>query len=389
MISAKRSRRQHSVTNDGRHAGRVPCVFRSIPRLRRQHVALTLALGMLPNAVVSQDVAAPASKDHATFRELFAPACVEARQATIKVRRDGMARALGTVVDARGFAITKASEFDGATKIECELADGSRHVVRAGPVDAECDLLLLDLRSIVQTAKPTLKVVRSDAAANARGEVAIGNFIACVGHDPEPFSVGVISLLPYTRVERGMSRARLPLPFKEESRSACVGRVDESPFASTGLQEGDVIESVDARAVSSARSFHRAIRRKTPGQRVTLEVRRGVKLFEIEVEVEGRVDRSGRRDPQQALWGRLSQVRFGFPEVLQHDAVIDPNECGGPVIDIEGRFLGVNIARVGRVETHALPATLVLERARRLIERMTAPSVKKDSEAGSKSDKTR
>ncbi|MCA8972068.1 MAG: PDZ domain-containing protein [Planctomycetes bacterium] len=344
---------------------------------------------MAPSVVVAQDVAAPASKDHASFRELFVPACATTRNATMRVRRDGMVRAYCTVVDARGFAITKASEFDGATKIECELADGSRHVVRAGPVDAECDLLLLDLRGIVQGAKRELPAIRLEAEANASPNVEVGNFVACVGRDPEPFSVGVISLLPYTRIERGMARARLPLPFKEESRSACVGRVDESPFARTGLQEGDVIESVDARAVSSARSFHRAIRRKTPGQRVTLEVRRGVELFEIEVEVEGRVDRSGRRDPQQSLWGRLSQVRFGFPEVLQHDAVIDPYECGGPVVGLDGRFLGVNIARVGRVETHALPASLVRERARRLIERMKVQPAKKDSEKGSKSDKTR
>jgi S1-C subfamily serine protease len=30
--------------------------------------------------------------------------------------------------------------------------------------------------------------------------------------------------------------------------------------------------------------------------------------------------------------------------------------CGGPVVDLSGKAVGVNIARAGRVETYAVPA---------------------------------
>lgn len=62
---------------------------------------------------------------------------------------------------------------------------------------------------------------------------------------------------------------------------------------------------------------------------------------------------------QEDVWGDLSDVRSGFQQVLQHDTVLKPADCGGPVVDLNGKVLGVNIARAGRVETLALPATQV------------------------------
>jgi serine protease Do len=45
--------------------------------------------------------------------------------------------------------------------------------------------------------------------------------------------------------------------------------------------------------------------------------------------------------------------------VLQHDSVVQPNQCGGPVLDINGRAVGINIARAGRIKTYALPAEII------------------------------
>ena len=45
--------------------------------------------------------------------------------------------------------------------------------------------------------------------------------------------------------------------------------------------------------------------------------------------------------------------------ILQHDTVLAPNECGGPLIDLDGKTVGINIARAGRVETYAIPAETV------------------------------
>ena len=56
------------------------------------------------------------------------------------------------------------------------------------------------------------------------------------------------------------------------------------------------------------------------------------------------------------MGGELSGRRTGFPAVLQTDMVVEPKDCGGPVVDLDGKVLGINIARAGRVETWILPS---------------------------------
>jgi serine protease Do len=38
---------------------------------------------------------------------------------------------------------------------------------------------------------------------------------------------------------------------------------------------------------------------------------------------------------------------------------LKPSDCGGPVVDLDGRTIGINIARAGRVESYAIPAAAV------------------------------
>jgi serine protease Do len=56
------------------------------------------------------------------------------------------------------------------------------------------------------------------------------------------------------------------------------------------------------------------------------------------------------------MGGPLSVRSADFPLVLQHDTVLRPIDCGGPVCDLSGKVVGVNIARAGRVESYAIPA---------------------------------
>ena len=58
--------------------------------------------------------------------------------------------------------------------------------------------------------------------------------------------------------------------------------------------------------------------------------------------------------------GPRSERLSGFERVIQHDTVLDPNECGGPILNTSGQAIGVNIARAGRVVSYALPASLVI-----------------------------
>ena len=82
----------------------------------------------------------------------------------------------------------------------------------------------------------------------------------------------------------------------------------------------------------------------------TLEMNAGIRDFGVLRETENDSKVNGPRNV------RLS----GFDRVIQHDTVLDPEECGGPVLDTSGNVVGLNIARAGRVVSYALPASLVI-----------------------------
>jgi serine protease Do len=41
--------------------------------------------------------------------------------------------------------------------------------------------------------------------------------------------------------------------------------------------------------------------------------------------------------------------------VIQHDIIGDKSIVGGPLLDLDGRCLGMNIARANRAESFAIP----------------------------------
>ena len=59
--------------------------------------------------------------------------------------------------------------------------------------------------------------------------------------------------------------------------------------------------------------------------------------------------------------------------MIPHDLAIAPTDCGGPLVDIEGRCLGVNIARALRVASYALPPSAVQETVEKLRTRAKTP----------------
>ena len=65
--------------------------------------------------------------------------------------------------------------------------------------------------------------------------------------------------------------------------------------------------------------------------------------------------------------GKYASVHSsGFPRVIEHDSDLFPNQCGGPLYDLNGKAIGLNIARVARVSSYAIPAQDVLDVYRKL-----------------------
>ena len=67
--------------------------------------------------------------------------------------------------------------------------------------------------------------------------------------------------------------------------------------------------------------------------------------------------------------GPLSQRRSDFSRVIEHDCLVMPNQCGGPLVDVHGQAIGVNIARASRVSSYALPKDVVVTALKRMRDR--------------------
>jgi serine protease Do len=309
-------------------------------------------------AVAAVTATAPAAeRGKKAVVRLFTDATAKATDATVRVRCDNKDAALGTVVSANGYILTKGSELKGA--ISVRLRDGSEYDAEYVGYDEKTDLAMLKIDA---TDLP--------AVAFAPGtEAAVGNWVAAVGPESEPLAVGVISagvrkLYGPEAVIEKQNKGYLGIlaggaPDDASADGVEIGEVDPRGAAFRAkLRAGDVILKVAGKSVKSFNDLRKVLEDYKPGETVKLVYRRGEDEKEIDLKLIPKSD-IDRGDFQNKMGSSLSNRRTGFPAVIMHDTVIKPQECGGPLVDLDGKVLGVNIARAGRVETWTLPAEVI------------------------------
>jgi serine protease Do len=126
-----------------------------------------------------------------------------------------------------------------------------------------------------------------------------------------------------------------------------------------GLKVNDKLLAVDGKLIEDPDGLMTAMQKTRPGQDVELKVKRGDEELTLKATLGKRPAGSDRSDFQNRMGSALSTRRAGFPIVLQHDTILKPSDCGGPLVDLDGKTVGINIARVGRVETDAVPSEVV------------------------------
>jgi serine protease Do len=116
--------------------------------------------------------------------------------------------------------------------------------------------------------------------------------------------------------------------------------------------------------------LRRAILEREVGDRVELGVLRAGERMQVEATLARREDGPrGRPVRRGNTTTPISEVSTGFGRVLAHDANVWPEQVGGPVLDLDGHVVGINIARFDRTATHALPAATVRDAVRRMLQR--------------------
>ena len=289
------------------------------------------------------------------FEEVVAPVA----DATVRVLADGKPAALGTIMSADGYILTKGSELKGTLTVK--MRDGSAYDAEYVGYHRETDLALLkvDAADLVTVTIAPSKVAEP------------GNWVAVAGITSEPVAVGVISSAarklfgPDTQIVNA-NKGYIGIQFpRSDFNSLRIDTVVKGAAAEKAkLKAGDVIVEVGGTAVKSRQELMDLLDVKRPGDKVMVKVRRAVKDQDEPEQLEFAVTLSpntqmgdlSRGDIQNSMGSELSGRRTGFPRVIQHDTVVAPKDCGGPLVDLDGRVIGLNIARAGRVETWALAA---------------------------------
>ncbi|MEM6750016.1 MAG: trypsin-like peptidase domain-containing protein [Planctomycetota bacterium] len=309
--------------------------------------------------------------------EAVEPVAQAGRDAVVEVRNGGVGSALGVVVAAEGLILTKASELGVSVRVA--LADGRTLDARLVASDPATDLALLrvpaaDLRPVVW----------------ANGDAGVGRWVVTPGPFGRAASLGVVSSPPRRlaadRLLLGLVLEIAPHPQHRDHPLRVLGV--QLGAAEAGLRPGDRLLSIAGRAATSFDSVAQAVADRVEGERVEVAYLRDDQrqTARITLQRDTRIQPGPFETPAP---GRLlvSARRSGFPSVLQHDSVLEPWLCGGPLLNLEGQAVGLNIARAGREATYALPAALVRQRLQVLIaasrqappQRVLAPQPARDT----------
>ena len=262
--------------------------------------------------------------------------------------------ALGTVVEADGLVLTKASELRG--ELGCKLPNGDVVSAEVLGVDPSTDLALLKLDtdnlSVIQWADDETPPATGRWVATPKAEKK--------GEFP---TIGVVSVnareIPASRPFIGIFMSDL----QDEDGIRISQIVNKSPADLADLRVNDVILEIDGEVAKDRRFLSETLGQYDINDRVTLTIRRGGKEIKIKLTLAERDKVSPdntRSNTQNSMGSVLSRRRKDFPDSFQHDSMLSSSTCGGPILDLSGKAVGINIARAGRVSSLALTSKVVL-----------------------------
>jgi serine protease Do len=299
----------------------------------------------------------------------------QARESMLRVMDGKASCAYATVIDGAGHAVTKRSQLprgSAASVIELESADGRAFTGRVVATDPALDLAFLQIDHCTLPPirwRTNQRLVPGQAVLTPRlgkGTPALG-FAAIESRQSERDSLS----MPYLGV-------RTEPATKEECEAAHCGSavrvvevVPDSGASDAGVALKDLILSIDGKELDGRPALRRMITDHAPGDVVRLTIIRGQERLELDATLRLRADSDGRREPRRGnTTTPISAISSGFGEVLAHDAIIWPEQCGGPVLDLDGHAVGLNIARFDRTATHALDAKRVMKSAEKCLSKV-------------------
>ena len=274
------------------------------------------------------------------------------RDSVVKVLVGSQEVSLGTILPQG--VVTKASELSVGKDLTIEFRTGARIRMKLKQLDKRNDVALLvpvHGSSVLRRFGKPLRLSENLPRP--------GGFVFSTNELGKVFAMGSYSNPPRNTLKG--KRAFLGVRPKSVPQGIFVEEItSDTSAAAAGLKNGDIIVRMDGVPMREVGDLVNHIRKHEPGDSVRIEYLRNNELAKTTAQLSA-LNISGRQAAQFKMMSRLGAIpskrNDGFPFVFQHDIPIFPEQCGGPVLDINGQVIGINIARHGRAASYAIPAS--------------------------------
>ena len=144
--------------------------------------------------------------------------------------------------------------------------------------------------------------------------------------------------------------------FEESDRGVTIaGILPDGAAMAAGLRAGDLIVRVNGSEVGQ--SLREALQLFRVGDRVQVAIERNGVEMTVPVQLRRRPEYAdGLPTPFGNDIVEANERRTGFGPAIRHDALLGPRDVGAPLVDLQGRVIGLQIAHADRSTNWALPA---------------------------------
>lgn len=299
------------------------------------------------------------------FNKALEPLIAESSKSTVLVwgREQGkpLRLAYGTVVEDGTRILTKWSEiaqFADTLYIMGRDGEGAKAEVTGVFTDEDLALLTIPITAVESENITPVKFHISD--------LSLGRFLVAVRPDGKPGAFGVVGVLERNLRETDKAHLGIMADFEYRGEGVRIANVQpEYGAAKAGLRAGDLILSVNDRDISGLQELRNALSGKNPGDKVNLRIETAGKERDVEVLLSNRPVlgqfAGGRLNAMERMGGELSSIRDSFSQVVQSDMKIKADQIGGPVVDLQGRVVGITMARADRTRTYIMGSAAVID----------------------------
>lgn len=255
--------------------------------------------------------------------------------------------AYGVVISPDGYILSKASEIEGKSGLSVRVDQESFKDAKIVLVDPRWDVALVKV-----DAEGLVPADFADSSALPQGTWVVVN--GATSRTKRRVLAGIISAESREIVPTG--GAVMGVQLADADGRIEIEKVSEGSGAEeAGLKEGDVIEAVDGKGMKDADELTAFLDGKKSGEVLKVAIRRGQKKLELLVMLGARGEVFAETTRNDQMSGDFSKRRSGFARVIQHDILANSDTMGGPVLSLDGKVIGMNIARANRAETFAIP----------------------------------